>query len=619
MGVVKKYKGIIVMMCDHESVNGALEKVNRFGSMIIKTTKVPIRIGYKTYKVHDIKIGCRFGIRLLVYFMLLIFIGPYFGNWNTTEKFLCRLDVYAGECGLSERLAPATDSFRCAAQRFRIAKLGSVVRVSVLTIGFVLGLLLDILGPKLTFLIGIVMRMGSWFIFSIKGARSSMIIFSGVMLGLSRNAIAYPTLTIYMYTTSFKEYATTIMGIGITLAGLYIIVIERLMGFTKCDPYKFTRYSMLVTHIPCLLVGLVIFPWNSPTPKLKQKMKAVDSQGLEYQSSTDDYTYNSASYEVNSSYSNSSYSLEQSPSYALNQNKIKSHHSDDSRDTSPDSPLDLVLGTPINGLTDNSDVDSMITPSVLGNKEADRNPDLKLEVIDDAHISRLHTKNTTVLDRSVAERTSTEESDVEVDGDVQIPIDHSQWNLKKFLRYLTGMEYAITCPYFVLNFLDFFFMQMMFSTMYGRYKDVIVLNEYLVSFSFILTFLIGFLYKVFNPVTILVFSNMFGILTHFVAFSSSRVAGYLAAFTLIAYASILFTQTYIYIQSTFDAKYFGSLVGTINTLSGLVMFFNILLISLVEKYGCTNKIHIAMIVARSICGAGLVFLSLRRRKRTKSI
>ncbi|UKK01840.1 hypothetical protein MACK_001193 [Theileria orientalis] len=597
--------------------------------MVIKTTKVPIRIGYKTYRVHDIKIGCRFGIRLLVYFVLLIFIGPYFGNWNTTEKFLCRLDVYAGECGLSERLGPATNNFRCAAQRFRIAKLGSVVRVSVLTIGFVLGLLLDILGPKLTFLLGIIMRMGSWFIFSVKGARSSLIIFSGVILGLSRNAIAYPTLTIYMYTTSFKEYATTIMGIGITLAGLYIIVIERLMGFTKCDPYKFTLYSMLITHIPCLLVGLVIFPWNSPTPKSKHKMKPVDKHGLDYQSSTDDYNYSSASFDVNSAYTNSSYSLDQSPNYALNQKNFKSHNSGDSRDTSPGNPLDLVLGTPINGLTDNSDVDSINTPNMLPNKEAslgrkgdkdvERSPDVKLEVYDDAHISRLHTNNTTVLDRSSPERTSTEESDVEVDGDVQIPIDHSQWNLKKFLRYLTSMEYLITCPYFVLNFLDFFFMQMMFSTMYGRYKDVIVLNEYLVSFSFILTFLIGFLYKVFNPVTILVFSNMFGILTHFVAFSSSRVAGYLAAFTLIAYASILFTQTYIYIQSTFDAKYFGSLVGTINTFSGLVMFLNILLISLVEKYGCTNNIHITMIVARSVCGAGLIFLSLKRRKRTKSI
>ncbi|UKJ90631.1 hypothetical protein MACJ_001565 [Theileria orientalis] len=597
--------------------------------MIIKTTKVPIRIGYKTYRVHDIKIGCRFGIRLLVYFVLLIFIGPYFGNWNTTEKFLCRLDVYAGECGLSERLGPATDNFRCAAQRFRIAKLGSVVRVSVLTIGFVLGLLLDILGPKLTFLLGIMMRMGSWFIFSMKGARNSLIIFSGVILGLSRNAIAYPTLTIYMYTTSFKEYATTIMGIGITLAGLYIIVIERLMGFTKCDPYKFTLYSMLITHVPCLLVGMIIFPWNSPTPKLKHKVKPVDKQGLDYQSSTDDYNYTSPSCDVNSAYTNSGYSLDGSPDYALNHKNFKSQDPDDSADTSPGSPLDLVLGTPINGLTENSDADSVNTPNVLQNKDPalsrkadkdrERSPDVKLEVYDDAHISRLHKKNTTVLDRSSTERTSTEESDVEVDGDVQVPIDHSQWNVKKFLRYLTSMEYGITCPYFVLNFLDFFFMQMMFSTMYGRYKDVIVLNEYLVSFSFILTFLIGFLYKVFNPVTILVFSNMFGILTHFVAFSTSRVAGYLAAFTLIAYASILFTQTYIYIQSTFDAKYFGSLVGTINTFSGLVMFFNILLISLVEKYGCTNKIHIAMIVSRSICGAGLIFLSMRRRKRTKSL
>ncbi|XP_952042.1 uncharacterized protein TA14490 [Theileria annulata] len=539
--------------------------------MKIRTIRIPVRMGNYTYRLHDFKIKCRFGIRLLIYFILLIFVGPYFGNWTTTEKYLCRIDVYASECSLSERFGPATDSFRCSPQRFMIAKLGSIIRSSVLTIGFVMGLLLDILGPKITFLIGILMRIATWLIFSVKNVNNSAIVFSSVLLGLSRNAIAYPTLTIYMYTTNFKEYATTVMGIGITLAGLYIMVIERLLGFTGADPHRFTLYSVLITHIPCLFIGLILFPWNSPTPKVKHK-STKSIQQTDDQISTDDMI------------------------------STDDLISTDGKNT-PSSDLTLATFSQSSvrdcKISEHSSMDTCISSYTKdGNDKG-------------------YKDNTTVR----IERSGSECSDVDLDAHVQteISMDESQWNLRKFVKYLKSVEYSVTCSYFVLNFLDFYFMQMMFSTMYGEYNDVMILNEYLVSFSFILTFFIGFLYKVFNPVTILIFSNMFGILSHFVAFSGARVAGYITASSLIAYASILFTQIYIYIQSTFDSKYFGSLVGTINTFSGISMFFNILLISLVEKFGCINYIHIAMIVARTLFEVALIFLNLNRKKRTKSI
>ncbi|EAN32956.1 Major Facilitator Superfamily protein [Theileria parva strain Muguga] len=533
--------------------------------MKIRTIRIPVRMGNYTYRLHDFKIKCRFGIRLFIYFILLIFVGPYFGNWTTTEKYLCRIDVYASECSLSDRMVPATDSFRCPAQRFMIAKLGSIIRSSVLTIGFVMGLLLDILGPKVTFLIGIIMRIVTWLIFSVKHASNSAIVFSSVLLGLSRNAIAYPTLTIYMYTTNFKEYATTVMGIGITLAGLYIMVIERLLGFTGADPHRFTLYSVLTTHIPCLFIGLILFPWKSPTPKVKHKAtKSIEH--IDDQISTDDLV------------------------------------STDGKNT-PSS--DLTLKT-------------FSQSSVRDSKISDfSSMDTGLSAYSKDGIDKGYKDNTMIR----IERSGSESSDVDLDAHVQteISMDDSQWNLKKFVKYLKSLEYSVTCSYFVLNFLDFYFMQMMFSTMYGEYNDVMVLNEYLVSFSFILTFFIGLLYKVFNPLTILIFSNMFGIISHFIAFSGTRVAGYFTASTLIAYASILFTQIYIYIQSTFDSKYFGSLVGTVNTFSGISMFFNIALISLVEKFSCINYIHIAMIIARSIFEVALIFLNFNRKKRTKSI
>ncbi|AFZ79634.1 hypothetical protein BEWA_024830 [Theileria equi strain WA] len=464
----------------------------------------------RIYNIKDTKIRCRFSVRLLIYFILLIFTGPYFGNWTTTEKFLCRINVYASECSLAERIGPSSDNFKCSAQRFMIAKLGSIIRLSVLTVGFPLGLLLDNLGPKITFLIGIAMRVASWVIFSIEGVNNVLVIISGILLGLSRNAIAYPTLTIYMYTTSFKEFATTIMGIGITLAGLYIVVLERLMGLIDPNPYRFTLISALVTHIPCLMIGLAIFPLKPPPTKTQKSTTG--------------------------------------------------------RKRSVDSFCSSKSG------------------------ESSRRDDEDIEIVTDA-------------------------------GDIhhEIVMDEKDWNSKMFLRYITSTEYLITCPYFVLNFLDFFFVQLMFSTMYGQFGDVIVLNEYLMSFSFILTFLIGFSYKTVKPLTIVIVTNIFAIINHFISFGTSRIAGIFSSITLIIYGSVLFTQMNIYIQSTFNSKYFGSLIGTINTLSGFVLFLNILLISIVEKHNCINYIHVAMIVIRILFLGSLTFLNLMQKGRTKSI
>lgn len=462
------------------------------------------------YNITGTKIRCRFSIRLLIYFVLLIFTGPYFGNWSTTEKYLCRINVYANECSLMERLGPSSDSFRCSAQRFMIAKLGSIIRLSVFTVGFPLGFLLDTLGPKITFLIGMSMRVASWVIFSIEGVSNVLIVLSSVLLGLSRNAIAYPTLTIYMYTTSFKEFATTLIGIGITLAGLYIVALERLMGLIDPNPYMFTLVSALATHIPCLVIGLVIFPWKSPPSKIRKTIK-----------------------------------------------------------------------------TRKKSVDSFCSSK---SDEQSKQDDEDIEIVTDA--GNIHH---------------------------EIVMDEKEWNRGMFFRYVTSMEYLITCPYFVLNFLDFFFVQLMFSTMYGQFRGVIVLNEYLTSFSFILTFLIGFLYKTVKPLTIIIVMNVFAIINHFISLGTGKIAGTFSSITLIAYGSVLFTQMNIYVQSTFNSKYFGSLIGTINTLSGFVLFINILLVSIVEKYNCINYIHVAMVVIRVLFLGFLVFLNMNHKERTKSI
>lgn len=182
--------------------------------------------------------------------------------------------------------------------------------------------------------------------------------------------------------------------------------------------------------------------------------------------------------------------------------------------------------------------------------------------------------------------------------------DHRQkWSWSGFFRTLMTKE-AITCLfYFAFNFGSITFIQQSYTVMYGKNPLLLRMSEYLLPMAFIPCLVFSVLYMYAQPIWILIGINALGALMHAIATINSPSAGVMLCIALVIVYSILNTKVYNYLDKVFDEIYMGSIVGALNTMCGVWLLIQGLVLN-----GRTDA-HSLLVINYSMMTLRLLFLA----------
>ncbi|GBE60813.1 major facilitator superfamily MFS-1 [Babesia ovata] len=444
--------------------------------------------------------------RLLIYSVIATFVGPFYDNWSSTEKYLYRQRAYIETCATIPPETVVQDTWHCEEQRQKLSLLLPISRVAECFLSVVIGIFMDFFGPRLTTVIGIILRIVGWTLMGFAVNAKGGLIAAFFITGLSTNFIVFPALTIGMYNERFRYVLVLVIGMLGSPASMLMKLKLMMLEYGLLTAHQVNYLYTIVFILPSLLLAVVFMParlenLSLPTPSTDEA--SVPKVG------------------------------------------------DDVHDAS------AVDGASINAI-----LDDVMQTCDLDSDGAEHD----------------------------AERTLSDDT-VE-----------TKWTVRGLLRTLCRKEVVVSLFYFAFNFSSITYVQQTFTLMHKDNPYLITWSEYVIQLAAVPCVIFAVLYMYINPIWILIAMNAMGMVTHLLLTTSNYYAGIFLSLSLVTTYSIINTQVYNYLDSIFDATYMGSIVGALNTMCGIWMLSQALILE-----SMTSETEI--LVTTSIM-AGLRFLFL---------
>ncbi|KAK2195450.1 bifunctional Major facilitator superfamily/MFS transporter superfamily [Babesia duncani] len=197
-----------------------------------------------------------------------MFVGPYYDNWTSTEKYFYLCDVCANECDERYSWIPASDTYRCFKQQIAISNLLPVARIAELVSSFFIGVLMDYIGPRITVCLGLVIRGVAYLLLGYLPLNQSAVYISVFLAGFTTNFIFFPALTASLYIPKYRAEVMILIGMsssfcGFLMKGQMELVLRGLVtNFQVCLVYAF------VILICFLIVAVIYMPMKLKIPQV---------------------------------------------------------------------------------------------------------------------------------------------------------------------------------------------------------------------------------------------------------------------------------------------------------------------------------------------------------------
>lgn len=176
---------------------------------------------------------------------------------------LVRMGVYENVCTPEQIAAGAFDETKCPEQHIKISGLLSVFRITEFVTSMGLGVFMDVVGPKICIIVGIVLRIASWLLLS-NFPRVNWVMITGcVLTGLTVNAIIFPVYTIGRYWVAYQDIGMCVISVCLSLGCFYTLLVNMTLDIMPTVSIGgFIALKLIITHVPMLAMSVFIFPNN---------------------------------------------------------------------------------------------------------------------------------------------------------------------------------------------------------------------------------------------------------------------------------------------------------------------------------------------------------------------
>ncbi|GFE54981.1 major facilitator superfamily protein MFS-1 [Babesia ovis] len=205
-------------------------------------------------------------VRLIIYASITLFLSAFYDSWSATTTILVRFGVYRNACPADTPAPASPDLPYCDEQLRMLSGLLSVFRISEFVSSIGVGILMDILGPKSCIGLGFILRMLGWVLLVYFPHYNVVMIMACIICGISVNAVIFPVFTIARYWPMYQDMAMCVISACLSAGTYYTPVLNWILSFNpNTDMPNFVWYKLLITHVPWLIVSLIIFPNNVTT------------------------------------------------------------------------------------------------------------------------------------------------------------------------------------------------------------------------------------------------------------------------------------------------------------------------------------------------------------------
>uniref|UniRef100_A0A3B0N3R3 Major Facilitator Superfamily, putative n=1 Tax=Theileria annulata TaxID=5874 RepID=A0A3B0N3R3_THEAN len=200
--------------------------------------------------------------RLIFYFIISMTIGPFYDGWSSTAKYLISEGVFSKLCKNVDDppklfyLKPLCDN-----QAYNVGRLLSFYRISEFLSSIFTGIFMDNVGPKITVLLSIVLRVISWVLIPTCNNVHAVIILSCILCGISSNGIAFPVFTIAQYSKKFFNVCMIAISVSLSFGTFYTFILNRIKySLHDHKPINIIVVMLILTHLPIFILSSILFP-----------------------------------------------------------------------------------------------------------------------------------------------------------------------------------------------------------------------------------------------------------------------------------------------------------------------------------------------------------------------
>ncbi|GBE60815.1 major facilitator superfamily MFS-1 [Babesia ovata] len=205
----------------------------------------------------------RWSVRLALYAAVTVFVSAYYDSWSATTTMLVRFGVYKDSCPppVAAGESQAQPQEQCEEQLKKLSGLLSVFRISEFVTSIGTGVYMDLLGPKICIITAILLRIASWMLLAYMPHYNSLMIVACILCGLTVNAVAFPVYTAARYWPAYQDMAMCIISACLSIGCFYVPIMNLIMSLMPdANLPVFVFVKLLITHLPWLVISVVIFP-----------------------------------------------------------------------------------------------------------------------------------------------------------------------------------------------------------------------------------------------------------------------------------------------------------------------------------------------------------------------
>ncbi|GIX63828.1 major facilitator superfamily MFS-1 protein [Babesia caballi] len=222
--------------------------------------------------------------RLGLYAATVTFMSTYYDSWSSTMAMFVRLGVYQDACEGEIPVDLPADHVKCDKQLQSLSGLLTVFRISEFVTSIGVGVFMDLVGPKICIVAGILLRILSWFMLGSFPRNVAVMISACILCGITANAIIFPVFTVARYWPAYQDVAMCVVSICLSAGCFYVTIMNGIISLIPdVDMARFVNIKVIVTHVPWLLVAVFIFPNNlakdiaaNMTPEMSAKTKELN-------------------------------------------------------------------------------------------------------------------------------------------------------------------------------------------------------------------------------------------------------------------------------------------------------------------------------------------------------
>lgn len=196
-------------------------------------------------------------IVLVVLVIYVTFVGSHFFNWISWEEIFKNTGVYGHLCTASEN-----DSGEfCTPRKQALDRLFFIVQASMFSFSFIAGLLLDILGPKLSCIIGNLLLTSGWGILYISPKNNSLYPLGFALMGAGTDTSFFGLISFSNVFPENPSFIISILGAARSVSNF----IPKFFALLSRDQASFftmkgISFSYIVFYLLCIIISLLLIP-----------------------------------------------------------------------------------------------------------------------------------------------------------------------------------------------------------------------------------------------------------------------------------------------------------------------------------------------------------------------